>query len=256
MGVVGMANSKAATCVEPAQGVLYSLEDSFAYQLRITYKYYVQALQPLLEKHDITMGMWYYLRVLWDEDGLTQREISERVGLVAPTTVEQLKNMEKRGLLERRRSADDRRKVHVHLTDEGRSLKENLLPFAPYVNRIALDGLTPGEIGFLRLAMTRVQQNLRALIAERGGLPRGTSTTRTEHRLRRSRARQPRVVGGGRSRATRCLQNTARTDWAKCDACEPNSVKERPQESGAISLQLHRLCAKRRRRRLRFPHFR
>ena len=140
----------------------YHLQDSIAYQLRNTYKCFVQNLQPTLDQHNITIGMWYYLRALWEEDGLTQRQISDRVGLVAPTTVEQLKNMEKRGLLERRRSDEDRRKIHVFLSAEGRMLREKLLPFAPFVNAVALEGLTPGEVGFLRLVLTRMRQNLTA----------------------------------------------------------------------------------------------
>lgn len=150
----------------------YSLEDSIAYQLRRTYKYFVQNLQPLLNEYDIPVGMWYFLRALWAEDGITQKEISERVGLVAPTTVEQLKNMERRGLLERRRSAKDRRKIHVFLTPEGRALRDKLLPFAPYVNRIALAGLTPGEVGFLRLVLRRMQENLLAHAADEGAFAR------------------------------------------------------------------------------------
>ena len=139
---------------------LYSLDDSIAYQLRQTYKLFVQNLQPLLDEHNVPLGMWYFLRALWEEDGLTQSQISERIGLVAPTTVEQVRNMEKRGLLERRRSAEDRRKIHVFLTAEGRALRDKLLPFAPYVNQIALAGLSPGEVGFLRLVLARMQQNL------------------------------------------------------------------------------------------------
>jgi DNA-binding MarR family transcriptional regulator len=100
----------------------YTLEDSLAYQVRRTYRGFVHNLQVLLDEHDIPLGMWFFLRVVWDEDGLTQREISDRAGLVAPTTVEQLRNMEKRGLVERRRSREDRRKVHVHLTPAGLAL--------------------------------------------------------------------------------------------------------------------------------------
>jgi DNA-binding MarR family transcriptional regulator len=146
----------------------YHLQDSIAYQLRNTYKCFVQNLMPYLDQYDISIGMWYYLRVLWEEDGLTQRQISERVGLVAPTTVEQLKNMEKRGLLERWRSNEDRRKIHVFLTAEGRALRDKLLPSAPLVNAVALKGLTPGEIGFLRLVLTRMQHNLIAHAAVSG----------------------------------------------------------------------------------------
>lgn len=149
-----------APAPSPHETIAYGLDDSLAYQLRETYKSFVHNLQPLLDAYEITVGMWYFLRALWEEDGLTQRQICERLGLVAPTTVEQLKNMERRGLLQRRRSEEDRRKIHVYLTEEGQALKEKLLPFAPYVNQIALTGLSPGEVGFLRLALAKMQQNL------------------------------------------------------------------------------------------------
>ena len=139
---------------------LYALDESIAYQLRRTYRLFAQNLQTLLDDYDLPLGMWYFLRALWDEDGLTQRQISARVGLVAPTAVEQLRNMEKRGLLERRRSDEDRRKMHIFLTPEGHKLKEKLLPFAPFVNAIALAGLSPGEIGFLRRVLARMHENL------------------------------------------------------------------------------------------------
>ena len=73
--------------------------------------------------------MWYFLRALWEEDGLSQRELSERAGSTAPAAVEQLRNMERRGYIRRERSSTDKRKVNVYLTDSGRELKR-LLPYA------------------------------------------------------------------------------------------------------------------------------
>jgi DNA-binding MarR family transcriptional regulator len=142
------------------------LNVNIAYGLRSTYKCFVQLLQPLLEENHISIGMWYYLRVMWEEDGLTQAQLSERVGLVAPTTVEQLKNMEARGLIERRRSSDDRRKIHVFLSAEGKMLKDKLLPFVAYTNAVAQEGLSPGEVGFLRLVLQRMKDNLTRKIEE------------------------------------------------------------------------------------------
>jgi DNA-binding MarR family transcriptional regulator len=155
---------------EPADSVLddaaagrdfdYPLEHSIGYQVRMTYRYFTQDLQIHLAPPDIPIGMWYFLRALWREDGLTQRELGEQVGSMAPSTVEQLKNMDSRGLIERRRSDEDRRKIHVFLTPEGHALKAKLLPYAAQVNAVALEGLSEGEIGFLRLVLRRIQENL------------------------------------------------------------------------------------------------
>lgn len=138
----------------------FPMEQSIGAQVRRTARLFAQDLQAALAPHDVPVGMWYFLRVLWEEDGLTQREISERVGATAPTSVEQLRNIEARGWILRKPSAQDRRKLHFHVTLEGRALERRLLFYAAEVNAAALAGLTEGEIGFLRLALLRIQENL------------------------------------------------------------------------------------------------
>jgi DNA-binding MarR family transcriptional regulator len=139
---------------------IYPMEQSIGSQVRRTHRLFAQDLQGCLAPHDVPVGMWYFLRVLWEEDGLTQREISDRVGATAPTSVEQLRNIEARGWIIRRPSEDDRRKLHYHVTPAGRALEQRLLFYAEEVNKAALEGLTEGEIGFLRLALLRIQENL------------------------------------------------------------------------------------------------
>lgn len=138
----------------------FPMSFSIGSQVRRTARMFAQDLQAALAPHDIAVGMWYFLRVFWEEDGLTQREISERVGATAPTSVEQLRNMEKRGLITRLASAADRRKVHFHLTPAGRALEQELLVYAEEANRVALEGLSEGEVAFLRLALLKIQDNL------------------------------------------------------------------------------------------------
>ncbi len=63
------------------------LERSVGYQIRRTHRLVQRALQVRIEPHRVSLGMWYFLRALWDEDGLTQRELSTRVGTMEPTTM-------------------------------------------------------------------------------------------------------------------------------------------------------------------------
>ena len=145
-----------------ASEIDYPLSFSIGAAIRLTHRQFAQDLQERLAPYDIPVGMWFFFRALWEEDGLTQRQLSQRVGSMEQTTVEQLKNMERRGYIERRRSLDDRRKIHVHLTESGIALKNQLLPFARDVNQVALEGLSDGEIGFLRLVLDRIRGNLAA----------------------------------------------------------------------------------------------
>src|SRR5262252_4162261 len=104
------------------------LERSVGYQIRRTHRLVQRALQVRIEAHGVTLGMWYFLRALWDEDGLTQRELSTRVGTMEPTTMSAIALMEKSGFVERRRNEEDRRKINVYLTERGRALERELLP--------------------------------------------------------------------------------------------------------------------------------
>src|SRR5262249_36942587 len=90
--------------------------ESSGYLVRDTHRAFQRLLERRIAAYGVTRGQWYFLRVLWNEDGLTQRELSARVGMMEPTTVIALRSMEKSGLIRRRRSTDDKRRSHVWLT--------------------------------------------------------------------------------------------------------------------------------------------
>ncbi len=82
------------------------------------------AAQP----HDVSFGHWAFLRILWERDGLTQRELSDQAGVMEPTTFAAIKAMEKLGYVMRVRRPDNRRNVYIHLTPKGRAAEEQAGP--------------------------------------------------------------------------------------------------------------------------------
>lgn len=141
--------------------------DSLGYLLRDTHRYFSRLLQARIERHGISMGQWFFLRVLWQEDGLTQAELGHRAGIMSPTTVAAINTMERKGLIERRRHPTDRRKHNVYLTKAGRQLERRLMPYAIEVNALATDGLPAAEVDQARDVLRRVRANLiRRLDAE------------------------------------------------------------------------------------------
>lgn len=140
--------------------------NSIGYLTRIAFRAFSRALELRTAPHGVSSGQWRFLRVLWREDGLTQRELSRRVGMREPTTVIALKSLERSGFVTRRKSEEDRRKVHVFLTDTARALQPVLLPAVAEVNDVALAGLTRSEIDILRKALTQVGRNLAADVGE------------------------------------------------------------------------------------------
>src|SRR5215467_5049798 len=123
-----------------------------------------RAFQRLLEKriapYGVSRGQWYFLRVLWAEDGLSQRELSDRVGTMEPTTVIALRSMERSGLIRRVRSTDDKRKSEVWLTPKAQRMRSELLALARGITGEAEAGISRGELAVFRQVIARMTGNL------------------------------------------------------------------------------------------------
>ena len=144
----------------------FPFAESVGYQIRATHRALQRFLQLKIEPHGVTLGMWYFLRALWYQDGLTQRELSNRVGTMEPTTLSAILNMEKKGLVRRVQNKKDRRKWHVHLTAKGRALKAELIPLAREVVDAAVQSLSRKEIKQLLEGLSEVQKNLHATVSQ------------------------------------------------------------------------------------------
>jgi DNA-binding MarR family transcriptional regulator len=134
--------------------------DRLAHLVKDATRALVRALQMRLAEHEVSFGHWTFLRILWEHDGLTQRELSEQAGVMEPTTFSALKAMEQLGYVERRQLPDNRKNIYVFLTPRGRALKEKLVPLAEEVNRVAVTGLNPAEVSKARALLLAVIENL------------------------------------------------------------------------------------------------
>ena len=140
----------------------YPPQDSVGHQVRWAHRALQRELEERLRPFGISSGMWHFLRALWEEDGLSQRELSERVGTSEPTTVSALHAMEKRGLALRVPNSDDRRKSNIFLTRPAKELRDMLLREAREVNRTATAGIGATEIESLKTTLGKIRQNLAA----------------------------------------------------------------------------------------------
>jgi DNA-binding MarR family transcriptional regulator len=143
----------------------FPFAESVGYQVRTTHRAIQRLLQLKIEPHGITLGMWYFLRALWHEDGLTQRELSNRVGTMEPTTLSAMLIMEKKGLVRRVRDKTDRRKWHIHLTPRGRALKARLIPLAREVVDMAVQNLSTKDVKQLLRGLGEVQRSVYATLS-------------------------------------------------------------------------------------------
>ncbi|MCR0980714.1 MarR family winged helix-turn-helix transcriptional regulator [Roseomonas populi] len=83
--------------------------------------------KPLLERLGLTYPQYLVMLTLWDEDGQTVGQVSERLFLESSTITPLLKRLEAAGLVTRERDRTDERVVRARLTEAGRALREKAL---------------------------------------------------------------------------------------------------------------------------------
>jgi DNA-binding MarR family transcriptional regulator len=93
-----------------------------------------QQLADELRPAGVGIGQWAVLMFLWAQDGLSQADLSRVIAIEPPTMVRTIDRMARDGLVERRPDPTDARISRIHLTERGRSLRDELVPRAVAVN--------------------------------------------------------------------------------------------------------------------------
>jgi len=137
-----------------------SLGWSLGYVFRMADRAFAESFRQELAPHGITLGQWYFLRELWDEEGLSQRELSKRVGVREPTTGTAIDLMVRRKLVVRKKRPNDHRSFYVYLTPKGRALRNKILKLAIRFNERAVQGFDTTRLHTLRQDIFQIVTNV------------------------------------------------------------------------------------------------
>lgn len=137
-------------------------EERLARLVRLAAKAFNRSLQMRLQDEGITFGQWIFLRILWYNDGLSQRELSQRAHLTEPTAHAALTKLERQGVITRQKMDGNKRTLQIFLTRKGWELRDRLEPMAHDVNLISLKGLAEDEVRVLRKGLLAIITNLEA----------------------------------------------------------------------------------------------
>lgn len=101
------------------------LENQVCFPLYAASRLVIQAYQEDLNRLNITYPQYLVMMVLWETDGITVNEISEKLILNTNTITPLLKRMESQELLTRQRSTQDERKVMIYLSPKGQEMEKD-----------------------------------------------------------------------------------------------------------------------------------
>jgi DNA-binding MarR family transcriptional regulator len=133
---------------------------SLSFLVRQAHRAFVATLAGRLMPHGVSVAEWAVLRRLWQQEGLTQVDLADRMRVRKASLTSVLAGLERKGFVRRTRRGEDRRKYHLFLSKRGRRLKEELLPIGIAINRKAVSGIDPMDAGLVAHLLERIIANL------------------------------------------------------------------------------------------------
>ena len=134
--------------------------ESLGYQINLLARLLEHALRREIATYGVVPGQFPALLNLYQQDGLTQTELTRKVGIEQPTMANTLQRMERDGLIERVADQHDRRRIRIHLSRHARELQPRLAQAGHQVNTRATEGLHPDELAAFMNTLARLLTNL------------------------------------------------------------------------------------------------
>jgi MarR family transcriptional regulator for hemolysin len=154
----------------------YDYQDSIGFIVRSTAKVFESAFdQQLRKKTDITVAQSRVIGALaLVKDGMTQKEIANRIGIEAPTIVPIIDKLEEQGIVIRRPDHNDRRNNMIFLTHKSEAKWEMIIECALELEKASRQGLSEEELQITKRTLRKIAQNVAALYLKSSDQIEGT----------------------------------------------------------------------------------
>ena len=140
----------------------YDFQNNIGFIVNKTAKAFVKALDSELRKKvGVTVGQWKVMVMLVNQDGLSQKEIAERLGLEGPTLIPIIDKMEKDELVVRKIDPYDRRNNRIYRTEKANELWNEMVKCAAKVRQVSLKDIPEENINITKNVLENIYQNLR-----------------------------------------------------------------------------------------------
>ncbi|CAK1830683.1 MarR family winged helix-turn-helix transcriptional regulator [Vibrio crassostreae] len=138
----------------------FDRQNSFGWMINVIANKATKDFDLELKKHGLSIALWPTLMCLWEEEGVTQRDIAAKSKVENSTTTRTLDKLEKLELVERRADPHSRRSFRIYLTEKGKALEEVLIPIPVKLNEELMAALDAQEqqqmIGLLKKMVAAV----------------------------------------------------------------------------------------------------
>lgn len=138
----------------------FILEDSLGFILnKVNTKLKNEFLKQLRE-YDVTPEQWAILCCLWDQDGVTPKEIAELTCKDKPTTSRIIERLINKGFVKSALHPIDKRAIQIFLTTDGLALQQQLIPKANKLLEKVTKGMSQDKVTELKKLLNQLYENI------------------------------------------------------------------------------------------------
>lgn len=142
--------------------IKYDYQDSIGFIINRIGKSLISVIdQELRSKFSITFGQWKVLIIIVNSDeGLTQKDIADKLLLEGPTLIPILDKLEKDGLVVRKTDTKDRRINRIYLTERADGFLNDTIECVAQIKTVCLHNVSESEISITKNTLEKMWYNL------------------------------------------------------------------------------------------------
>lgn len=135
-------------------------KDSLYFVFLELIRVHYQSTHALLDKIGVYPGQPPLLFILNKNNGLSQKEIADKLSIKPSTITVMLKRMESGNLVYRKQDSEDQRVSRVYITEEGKKLCVKAIEITNSLQEVCFENFTAEEKVILRRLLMQMRDNL------------------------------------------------------------------------------------------------
>ncbi|MBI1827978.1 MAG: MarR family transcriptional regulator [Thaumarchaeota archaeon] len=120
-------------------------------------------------QYGLSGGQWKVILVLSIQNGLSQKDLAERIFVDSTTLVPIIDGMEKKGLVERKTDPKDRRNNNVFLTAKSEPFVDPIIEIILRMRKIFFKNISEDDLEFTRNTLKKITTNADSYITKSEG---------------------------------------------------------------------------------------
>lgn len=148
-----------------------SFDESIGLQTSQMNRRMLRFLNHSLEWYEISLEQWVVLSKLAEQEDINQKMLSVKAEKDPASLLRILDILERKGLIERRQNAGDRRSTSLYITAKGKELKNELAPYIEDRFKEITSGISEQEIEVYMKVISNIDDNLKKLLDKQKILP-------------------------------------------------------------------------------------